>query len=389
MTFHLTLEPSNPWWGPSERERLRDTFAAAALTGLLADDGDRTEHATPNFTARAYEWADAMLRERERTNHDAVPEAIARTDSASCGWRGCGGTDKPVTLPAVGTGNTTLDGAPAAEAGAGKPQISHPQAGNTQTAPPCVETDGPPSKGEGLHISDSRTRLSEAEIDALEYVVEEGRIASMDDYGILRSLLVRVRPEWETADSVSSFAKPETDSPHPVEPTPPTHATPGEGKVQGEGTVAPAAWLAVAADGSESSAVYMLKEQAEAAAREWGWFVAPLYALPVLRAEDEIAIEAAWGRTGLTPTWPADETGCGVKYANAMADEIMRLRAAIRRLADQDATLSVQGGNVTVTIDAKLTSEEREAVTYFSDYGETPGELRRASTLRSLLERLK
>jgi hypothetical protein len=69
--------------------------------------------------------------------------------------------------------------------------------------------------------------------------------------------------------------------------------------------------------------------------------------------------------------------------------EIERLRAAIRRLADQDATLSVQGGNVTVTIDAKLTSEEREAVTYFSDYGETPGEASRASTLRSLLERLK
>jgi hypothetical protein len=39
--------------------------------------------------------------------------------------------------------------------------------------------------------------LSEAEIDALEYVVEEGRIASMDDYGVLRSLLVRVRTEWE------------------------------------------------------------------------------------------------------------------------------------------------------------------------------------------------
>ena len=39
--------------------------------------------------------------------------------------------------------------------------------------------------------------LSEAEIDALEYVVEEGRIACMDDYGILRSLLVRLRPEWE------------------------------------------------------------------------------------------------------------------------------------------------------------------------------------------------
>lgn len=55
----------------------RDTFAAAALTGLLADDGDRTEHAMPSFTARAYEWADAMLRERERMNHDAVPAARA------------------------------------------------------------------------------------------------------------------------------------------------------------------------------------------------------------------------------------------------------------------------------------------------------------------------
>lgn len=51
---------------------------------------------------------------------------------------------------------------------------------------------------------------------------------------------------------------------------------------------------------------------------------------PVLRAEDEIAIEAAWERTGLTPTWPDDEPGCGVKYATAMADEIERLRAEPR-----------------------------------------------------------
>jgi len=134
------------------------------------------------------------------STHDAVPEAIASPSESSVplgNGGGCGGIDKPVTLPAMGTGNTTLDGALAAEAGAGKPQISHPQAGNTQTAPPCVETDGPPSKGEGLHIPDSRTRLSESEIDALEYVVEQGRIACMDDYGILRSLLVRVRPEWE------------------------------------------------------------------------------------------------------------------------------------------------------------------------------------------------
>lgn len=40
-------------------------------------------------------------------------------------------------------------------------------------------------------------QLSSAEIDALEFVVVEGRIASMEDYGILRSLLVRLRPEFE------------------------------------------------------------------------------------------------------------------------------------------------------------------------------------------------
>jgi hypothetical protein len=45
----------------------RDTFAAAALTGLLADDGDRVDHAMPDFTARAYEWADAMLREQSKS----------------------------------------------------------------------------------------------------------------------------------------------------------------------------------------------------------------------------------------------------------------------------------------------------------------------------------
>jgi hypothetical protein len=47
----------------------------------------------------------------------------------------------------------------------------------------------------------------------------------------------------------------------------------------------------------------------------------------------------------------------------AQAAEIARLREAIRRLADQDATLSAQDGNVTVDIDGiTLTDAEREAV---------------------------
>jgi hypothetical protein len=136
--------------------------------------------------------------------------------------------------------------------------------------------------------------LSEAEIDALEFVVEEGRIASMDDYGILRSLLVRVRPEWESQSYGESNKKRTNTNTN--------------------------------------------------------------------RVEDEIAIEAAWGRTGLKPTWPEDEAGCGVKYANAMADEIMRLRSPT------------------------LTAEEREAILTAADLliGSKPG-----ATLRWLLVRLR
>ena len=44
------------------------------------------------------------------------------------------------------------------------------------------------------------------------------------------------------------------------------------------------------------------------------------------------------------------------------ADEIARLRLAICRLADQDATLSVQGGHILVTMDGTLTDAERAAV---------------------------
>ena len=68
------------------------------------------------------------------------------------------------------------------------------------------------------------------------------------------------------------------------------------------------------------------------------------------------------------------------------AAEIARLREAIRRLADQDATLSVQGGSVTVTMDATLTDEERAALLWFAHYGLPE---HRSVALRTLLERLK
>jgi hypothetical protein len=74
--------------------------------------------------------------------------------------------------------------------------------------------------------------------------------------------------------------------------------------------------------------------------------------------------------------------------------EIARLREAIRRLADQDATLSVCEGAVTVTMDATLTDAEREAVEEAADFCAgtdgvgLPVEAH-AATLRGLLERLK
>lgn len=59
----------------------------------------------------------------------------------------------------------------------------------------------------------------------------------------------------------------------------------------------PVAWVAFAADGSESSAVYSLYEQARAAADEWNWCVAPLYRQlqPALTDEERAVLESAAG----------------------------------------------------------------------------------------------
>jgi hypothetical protein len=79
---------------------LRDHFAAAAMAGLIAEGGDWRLDYIGRPCIRAYEWADAMLRERGRTNHGASPEARARTDGGSVG------TDKAEPLNHRGTGDT-------------------------------------------------------------------------------------------------------------------------------------------------------------------------------------------------------------------------------------------------------------------------------------------
>jgi hypothetical protein len=80
------------------------------------------------------------------------------------------------------------------------------------------------------------------------------------------------------------------------------------------------------------------------------------------------------------------------------AAEIASLRTAIRRLAEQDATLSVCDGNVTVTMDATLTEAEREAIGVaiqsmagIEDMSSSwpARESRALDTLRNLLQRTK
>jgi hypothetical protein len=105
------------------------------------------------------------------TTHDAAPAAIARDADR-------GRTDKAVTRPGDGTGNTP----------------------------------------------------SEAEIDALEFVVEEGRTASVDDYGILRSWLIRLRPAWEHQSYEESDEKRTNTNTN-------RDTTPGQGSVRDEGAL--------------------------------------------------------------------------------------------------------------------------------------------------------
>ena len=180
--------------------------------------------------------------------------------------------------------------------------------------------------------------LTEAVVDALEYVVEVGRIACREDAAILRSLLAAVRPGWNTnhdAAPAARASKPEASAADSALPD------------AGTGRITRAAY--------EGDIVSRLRN------------------------------------------WRGLHLAHGGRLFEEAADEIERLREAIRRLANQDATLSVQGGNVIVEMDATLTDAEREAVMWAIvaadlEKTETAGWFfafvgERAATLRGLLAR--
>ena len=100
------------------------------------------------------------------------------------------------------------------------------------------------------------------------------------------------------------------------------------------------------------------------------------------------------------------ECGCDADWTPQevydLRDENERLKEAIRRLAEQDATLSVQGGSVTVTMEGTLTDEEWDEIEKIIDVSHETAEFnaerlhpykaeklrRRAAILIGLLERL-
>jgi hypothetical protein len=55
----------------------------------------------------------------------------------------------------------------------------------------------------------------------------------------------------------------------------------------------PLAWVAFAADASESRTLFLTRVAAERAARKHGWFVAELFAKPTLTDEEREAIACA------------------------------------------------------------------------------------------------
>lgn len=233
-----------------EIERLRQFETASAVTepmpAVVSGSGSVTPVPYAKHDEKRVNWP--TVRE---TNHDAAPAAKARTDADS------DRTDKAVLRPGEGTGDS----------------------------------------------------LSKAEIDALQHVVEDGRIVKVQDYGALRSLLVRLRPEWENEDD-SDRPKPINDerlaaleelsaldqeleltygiTGNPMikaqERTPPPPATPGEGSTPREGSVLdsrnanePVAWAVV---GVGYEYVSLLRESAAEAARSGGGVMVPLYRQP-------------------------------------------------------------------------------------------------------------
>ena len=124
-----------------------------------------------------------------------------------------------------------------------------------------------------------------------------------------------------------------------------------------------------------------------------------LYALPLFDGpptwqEEVAAVEDAFDRSGVKPTWPDDEPGNIGPMAAAMEAEIARLRdelaSATRHMELAEAAwLRETAGNSPVAV--TLTPDERSAIADAADrYASiTPESAQTVAALRGLLDRTK
>jgi len=210
----------------ADAERLRDTFAAAALTGLLSNI---PRYQLGVIAVQAYDIADEMLRERLRHGVAESRETAKQLKDAEdfvaireqfLAWQkeqsvGVAEMDSVADRKSVATPR-------ACARSCRQPFDSAPTTHDAVPEAKATNDGGTPKDADG-----TGNTPSEAEIDALEFVVEEGRTASVDDYGILRSWLIRLRPEWESQSYEESNEKRANANTN-------RDTTPGEGSVQGE-----------------------------------------------------------------------------------------------------------------------------------------------------------
>jgi hypothetical protein len=189
----------------SERERLRDTFAAAALTGLLAAPTDKDR--SMDYWARlAYEAANAMLRERGREVGDgnnpkmecAVTEPLPKEKRAEVSYESYEKNDEKRCF--CNTENQPAAGVSEMDSEADRKSVAAPRACArscsqpfdsapvTQVGPaPAADGTDWPTSGAGLTLTDEERQAIETAINEAEAHQHESRAAT------LRNLLERTK----------------------------------------------------------------------------------------------------------------------------------------------------------------------------------------------------
>jgi len=171
----------------------RDTFAAAALTGIIANEGEGPS--LSNTCAYAYRIADAILCERAKNNADSI---VPPRDKVS------GVTSSPVS--SGGSINRSAESqSPDAQRGEGEP-LDVPQDDNSGAA-----------GGRGRHIPDSRTRAIVSRLRRWCHAVDAESAQDLMDAAADEIERLRIRDyEREAIEAAAASVKRDDDSNGPI-----------------------------------------------------------------------------------------------------------------------------------------------------------------------------